>query len=164
MPSSIVRLFVAFITSFPLIVPALAVEEPTALDYLRHQQTVQIDAIAQYCRENAPEANQLVSEGHAQFVSSLEQGLEIWVAEKPGMKQTLLQKLPTNSKERQEFEQKMLELRDIAKKSVDSITKYDPHTYCPWVANKFKASTPATVLKSLHDYDNKVAAKLRQKE
>jgi hypothetical protein len=156
--------FIVSITALSLVATAFAAEEHTGVEYLKRQQTVQVDAVVQYCKENAPEADQLVDEGRARFMSSLEQGLEMWFAEKPEMKQTLLQKMPANSKERQEFEQKMQELADISKRSVDAIRKYDPHIYCPWVANKLKASTPATVLKSIHDYNRRVAAKLRQQE
>jgi hypothetical protein len=147
------------ITAFSLTATAFAAEEPTAFEYLKRRQTVQVDVVAQYCHENAPEADQLVSEGRASFMSSLEQGLEIWLAEKPKMKQTLLQKFPTNSKERLALEQKIQELRDITNKTAEAIKKYDPHTYCPLVANKFKASTSGTVLKLLHDYDKRVEDK-----
>lgn len=163
MPSYI-RQFVASIISLLLTETTFASEDPTAFEYLKRQQTAQFDIIVQYCRENAPEANQLMNEGYTNFISSLEQGLAIWVSEKPGMKQTLLKKLPSNSEERKELEQKMQEIQDIAKQSLESIKKHNPHTYCPLVANRLKASTPATVLKSLHAYDELVAAELRKKK
>jgi len=156
------RKLVTYITALSWVVTAYASEEPTAFEYIKRQHAAQVDAITQYCHENAPEADPLVSTARTSFMSSLEQALEIWLAEKPGMKQTLLQTSPANLKERKELEQKMQELGAISKKSVDAIRQHDPHTYCPWVANKFNAATSATVLKSLHEYDRRVTAKLHQ--
>ncbi len=162
MPRLSVRRSAVSIVLLTFAAASLAAEEPTGLEYVKRLQTVPLNAILQYCRERAPEAEQAISEGHAHMLGSLEQAMEVWIAERPEMKQSMLQRLPAGSKERVEVEQQMRELQTLAKKSTDSIRQYDPHAYCPWVAKKFQEATPATLLKSLHDYDERVAAKVRQ--
>lgn len=138
--------------------------ELTGLDIMRHQTKSQIESVVQYCRENAPEVNQVMIDAYAHFVSSLDQAQALWLAEKPEMKQILRQSLPVDSKDRREYEQKVQELNDLVGQSLDGIRKYDPHKYCPWLASRFNATTSEALLNSLHEFGKKTTTQRREAE
>lgn len=138
----------------------VAAETIGGLELIRRQQSAPTDAIVEYCRQSAPESIQVVEAGYAVYLSNLEKAMSIWISEKPDKQKFLQIQTASDSPQSRVVE---AQIKEVAIRILKNVKQYDPQKYCPWVADRLKSSTPESILKSLHEYDARVEAKLKQK-
>lgn len=129
----------------------------TGRDVMRRLQIAPMDAIVQYCHAHAPEADQLMAIGYATFTANVQKAMDIWTAEKPGNQKSSEVEFSSDSAEAREM---LAMLNDLGNKVVDSVKQYDPQKYCPGLAQRLDATSPEAILKSLHQYEARVAARV----
>lgn len=146
--------------TFTACASSFAADLITGYDLVKRQQTASTDAVVEYCHQNSPQSSRVVNEGYAVYLSSLQSAMTSWIAEKPDMQKNLERNVPANSSEVREVNARM---QDIHAAILNSVKQYEPAKYCPWVAGKLKATTPESLLKTLHEYDARVRQKLQGK-
>ncbi|WP_238530978.1 hypothetical protein, partial [Rhodanobacter spathiphylli] len=117
-------------------------------DYVRQLESAPSEAIVQYCRTNAPEAQGQVDEGYGTYLSSLDKALDMWISSNPELGRSMgSQMSPAAAKSAQ------ASMLEISAAVLSGIKKYDAHKYCAWMATKLKSTTPQSMLKSLQEYE-----------
>lgn len=133
--------------------PVATAQDITQRDYVRQLESAPSDAIVQYCRAKAPEAKGQIDEGYANYLSSLDKAMNMWVSSNPELERSLgTQMSPSDAKAAQ------ASMRDISSAVLSRIKQYDAHKYCAWMATKLKSTTPQSLLGLLHEYEARARA------
>lgn len=138
---------------FIVVVKGMAAETLTGRELIRRQQAAPMDAIVQYCHKSAPEADERIKAAYAIFSSNLQTAMDMWVAEKPEQKVLLDKEISPDS---DQAKSALSTLKEASVKTAESAKQYDPQKYCPWLAQRLSATTPESILKSLHQYAARV--------
>lgn len=139
--------------------PGIAGDMITGYDLLQHQQSATTEAVVEYCHQSDPQSFQSVETAYSVYLSSLHDAVATWIAERPARKEEYERQIPTDSPE---VRKSQAQLHELGGKMVDAVKHLDPKSYCPWLANKLRTSTPESILKLLHEYDARVQQKLQK--